>query len=112
MAVSAEQVDQEFDLTPVMELLKTRGRLAIKHTLGIGLRHATGDLLVKSCDEFLFYESIMGRELGGAALDGAQARELLARALRALQQQGALPVFASRLKQTMVALDSTFNEAF
>ena len=30
MAVSAEQVDQEFDLTPVMELLKTRGRLAIK----------------------------------------------------------------------------------
>src|SRR5919199_1430373 len=190
MAVSAEQVDQEFDLTPVMELLKTRGRLAIKraygdwaryrhfrtdlldhavdlvqlyrfgsagknradirlaidamevvftrpgvdmfaivagdsdystlvnklreygkHTIGIGLRHATGDLLVKSCDEFLFYEALVGRELGGAALDGAQARELLTRALRALQQQGALPVFASKLKQTMVALDSTFKEA-
>jgi len=189
MAVSAEQVDQEFDLTPVMELLKTRGRLAIrraygdwaryrhfradlldhavdlvqlyrfgsagknradirlaidameivftrpavdmfaiiagdsdystlvaklreygKHTIGIGLRHATGDLLVKSCDEFMFYETLMGRELSGATLDGAQARELLARALRALQHQGALPVFASRLKQTMVALDSTFNE--
>ncbi|HEY7061318.1 MAG TPA: NYN domain-containing protein [Chloroflexota bacterium] len=191
MAVSAEQVDQEFDLNPVMELLKTRGRLSIKraygdwaryrhfrgdlldhavdliqlyrfgsagknradirlaidaievvftrpgvdmfaivagdsdystlvnklreygkHTMGIGLRHATGDLLVKSCDEFLFYEAIMGRELGGAALDGAQARELLARALRALHQQGALPVFASKLKQTMVALDSTFNEGY
>jgi uncharacterized protein (TIGR00288 family) len=190
MAVSAEQVDQEFDLAPVMELLKTRGRLAIKraygdwaryrhfradlldhavdlvqlyrfgsagknradirlaidamevvftrsnvdvfaivagdsdystlvnklreygkYTIGIGLRHATGDLLVKSCDEFLFYEALIGRELSGAALDGAQARELLIRALRALQQQGALPVFASRLKQTMVALDSTFNEA-
>ena len=190
MAVSAEQVEQEFDLTPVMELLKTRGRLVIKraygdwaryrhfrsdlldhavdlvqlyrfgsagknradirlaidamevvftrsgvdvfaimagdsdystlmnklreygkHTIGIGLRHATGDLLVKSCDEFMFYESLVGRELGGAALDGAQAREQLSRALRALQQQGALPVFASKLKQTMVALDSTFNEA-
>ena len=189
MAVSAEQVDQEFDLTPVMELLKTRGRLAIrraygdwaryrhfradlldhavdlvqlyrfgsagknradirlaidamevvftrpavdmfaiiagdsdystlvaklreygKHTLGIGLRHATGDLLVKSCDEFMFYETLVGRELG-AAFDGAQARELLARALRALQHQGALPVIATKLKQTMVALDSTFNEA-
>jgi uncharacterized protein (TIGR00288 family) len=188
MAVSAEQVDQEFDLTPVMELLKTRGRLAIrraygdwaryrhfradlldhavdlvqlyrfgsagknradirlaidamevvftrpavdmfaiiagdsdystlvaklreygKHTLGIGLRHATGDLLVKSCDEFMFYETLVGREIG-AALDGAQARELLARALRALQHQGALPVFGVKLKQTMVALDSTFNE--
>jgi len=190
MAVSAEQVEQEFDLTPVMELLKTRGRLVIKraygdwaryrhfradlldhavdlvqlyrfgsagknradirlaidamevvftrpsvdvfaimagdsdystlmnklreygkHTIGIGLRHATGDLLVKSCDEFLFYESLVGRELGGAALDNAQARELLSRALRALQQQGALPVFASKLKQTLVAFDSTFNEA-
>ncbi|HLH26999.1 MAG TPA: NYN domain-containing protein [Chloroflexota bacterium] len=190
MAVSAEQVDQEFDLTPVMELLKTRGRLAIrraygdwaryrhfradlldhavdlvqlyrfgsagknradirlaidamevvftrpavdmfaiiagdsdystlvaklreygKYTIGIGLRHATGDLLVKSCDEFLFYETLVGRELGGAALDGAQARELLARALRALQHQGALPVYAAKLKQTMLALDSTFSEA-
>jgi uncharacterized protein (TIGR00288 family) len=189
MAVSAEQVDQEFDLSPVMELLKTRGRLAIrraygdwaryrhfradlldhavdlvqlyrfgsagknradirlaidamevvftrpavdmfaiiagdsdystlvaklreygKHTLGIGLRHATGDLLVKSCDEFMFYEALVGREIS-AALDGTQARELLARALRALQHQGALPVFAPKLKQTMVALDSTFNEA-
>ncbi len=190
MAVSAEQVEQEFDLTPVMELLKTRGRLVIKraygdwaryrhfradlldhavdlvqlyrfgsagknradirlaidamevvftrptvdvfaimagdsdystlmnklreygkHTIGIGLRHATGDLLVKSCDEFLFYENLIGRELGGAALDNAQARELLSRALRALHQQGALPVLASKLRQTMVAFDSTFNEA-
>ena len=34
MAVSAEQVDQEFDLTPVMELLKTRGRLSIKRAYG------------------------------------------------------------------------------
>src|ERR671926_309072 len=34
-----------------------------KHTLGIGLRHATGDLLVKSCDEFIFYETLVGREL-------------------------------------------------
>jgi uncharacterized protein (TIGR00288 family) len=190
MAVSAEQVDQEFDLTPVMELLKTRGRLAIrraygdwaryrhfradlldhavdlvqlyrfgsagknradirlaidamevvftrpavdmfaiiagdsdystlvaklreygKHTIGIGLRHATGDLLVKSCDEFMFYETLMGRDMAGVGLDGAQARELLARALRALQHQGALPILASKLKQTMIALDSTFNEA-
>ena len=189
MAVSAEQVDQEFDLTPVMELLKTRGRLAIKraygdwaryrhfradlldhavdlvqlyrfgsagknradirlaidamevlftrpgvdwfaviagdsdystlmnklreygkYTIGIGLRHATGDLLVKSCDEFVFYESLVGRELGGVALDSGQARELLARALRAIQHQGALPVSGPRLRETMVAFDSTFNE--
>lgn len=189
MAVSAEQVEQEFDLTPIMELLKTRGRLVIKraygdwaryrhfradlldhaidlvqlyrfgsagknradirlaidamevvytrqrvdtfavvagdsdystlmnklreygkYTIGIGLRHATGDLLVKSCDEFIFYETLVGRELG-AALDNEQARELLLRALRALQQQGALPVFASKLKQTMLALDPTFSEA-
>ncbi|MBX5493183.1 MAG: NYN domain-containing protein [Chloroflexi bacterium] len=188
MAVSAEQVEQEFDLTPVMELLKTRGRLVIKraygdwaryrhfradlldhaidlvqlyrfgsagknradirlaidamevvytrervdtfavvagdsdystlmnklreygkYTIGIGLRHATGDLLVKSCDEFIFYETLVGRELG-AALDNEQARELLQRALRALQQQGALPVFASKLKQTMLSLDPTFSE--
>ena len=52
-----------------------------KYTIGIGLQHATGDLLLKSCDEFIFYESLLGRELSGGALDGTQARELLTHAL-------------------------------
>jgi hypothetical protein len=82
-----------------------------KYTIGIGLQHATGDLLLKSCDEFIFYESLLGRDLSGGALDGAQARELLTHALGILQQQGGLPVMLSRLKQTMVALDPAFNEA-
>src|SRR5215213_4507187 len=52
MAVSAEQVEQEFDLTPVMELLKTRGRLVIKRAYGdwARYRHFRADLLDHAVD--------------------------------------------------------------
>jgi len=95
------------DYSTLMNKLREYG----KYTIGIGLRHATGDLLVKSCDEFMFYESLVGRELGGVALDAPQARELLVRALHALRHQGALPISTAKLKQTMLALDPAFNEA-
>jgi len=85
-----------------------------KYTLGIGPRNITHRLLVKSCDEFIYLETLLGETASvteQAATDLETARTLLVKALQAHGQRGDVPVLASRLKQTMLSLDSTFNEA-
>jgi len=85
-----------------------------KYTLGIGPRNITHRLLVKSCDEFIYLETLLGETASvteQAATDLEMARILLVKALQAHGQRGDVPVLASRLKQTMLSLDSTFNEA-
>lgn len=82
-----------------------------KYTIGIGLRKSTSDLLVKSCDEFIFYETLLGSPDLAREFDRSEAQDLLIRALKAFEQKGEIPINASKLKQTMVALDPSFNEA-
>ncbi|RME83984.1 MAG: NYN domain-containing protein [Caldilineae bacterium] len=85
-----------------------------KYTVGIGPRNITHRLLVKSCDEFIYLETLLGEETGvgeQAGSDTEVARKLLLKALQAHGQRGEIPVAAARLKQTMLSMDSTFNEA-
>lgn len=96
------------------------GELAIKlreygqYVLGIGPRDRTHTLLVKSCDEFIYLETILALDVDQVADDTESAQEnaqtLLKRALEAHGKRGELPVQATRLKQTMLSMDSTFNE--
>lgn len=84
-----------------------------KYTLGIGPRNITHRLLVKSCDEFVYLETLLGEApVVGEHTTSEQeaARMLLIKALQAHGQRGEVPVLASRLKQTMLAMDPTFNE--
>ena len=85
-----------------------------KYTLGIGPRQITHRLLVKSCDEFIYLETLLdesGMVSEQAAMDLEAGRTLLRKALRALGQRGETPVEAARLRQTMISMDPTFNEA-
>lgn len=85
-----------------------------KYTLGIGPRNITHRLLVKSCDEFVYLETLIG-EVGEVTdqtgTDQVAARNLLAKAIQAHGQRGEVPVHAAKVKQTMLSMDSTFNEA-
>ncbi len=85
-----------------------------KYTLGIGPRKITHRLLVKSCDEFVYLENLIG-EVGEVTdqtgTDQVAARSLLAKAIQAHGQRGEVPVPAAKVKQTMLSMDSTFNEA-
>ena len=85
-----------------------------KYTLGIGPRNITHRLLVKSCDEFVYLETLLG-EAGEVTdqtgTDHEAARSLLAKAIQAHGQRGEVPILASKVKQTMLSMDSTFNEA-
>jgi uncharacterized protein (TIGR00288 family) len=97
------------DFTELIHKLRDYG----KYTIGIGLRSATSDLLRRACDEFIFYETLVSEELDDMAdeLQLPDPRELLRRSVCVAEEKGETPVFAGRLKQIMLGLDSTFNEA-
>ena len=69
---------------------------------------------MKSCDEFVYLETLLG-EAGEVTdqtgTDHEAARSLLAKAIQAHGQRGEVPILASKVKQTMLSMDSTFNEA-
>ncbi len=103
-------VSGDSDFSPLVARLREYGC----YTLGIGPRSITHDLLVRSCDEFVYLETIMGEtssENGASIGELEQARATLLKALQAHGQRGELPVLAARLKQTMLLMDSAFNEA-
>jgi uncharacterized protein (TIGR00288 family) len=102
-------ISGDSDFTELIHKLRDHG----KYTIGIGLRAATSDLLRRACDEFIFYETLVSEELDDISdeLRLPEARELLRRALGVAEQKGEVPVFAGRLKQIMLGLDPSFNEA-
>ena len=102
-------ISGDSDFTELIHKLRDHG----KYTIGIGLRSATSDLLRRACDEFIFYETLVIEEAVDISdeLRLPDARELLRRALSAAEQKGELPIFAGRLKQIILNLDSSFSEA-
>ena len=75
-------VSGDSDFGPLMTKLREYGR----YTIGIGPRNLTPELLVRSCDEFVYLETVLGEppeadEQSGPERD--QARNLLCRALQA-----------------------------
>lgn len=103
-------VSGDSDFSPLAAKLREYGR----YTIGIGPRSITHNLLVRSCDEFIYLETALG-EAGDveerSCAEIEQARNLLEKALKAHGQRGDLPVLATRLKQTMLLMDPAFNEA-
>jgi uncharacterized LabA/DUF88 family protein len=102
-------VSGDSDFGPLVVKLREYGR----YTVGIGPRSISPDLLVRSCDEFIYMETVLGEPAQAedqANFEREAARNLLVRALQAHGQRGDLPILATRLKQTMVLMDPAFNE--
>jgi uncharacterized LabA/DUF88 family protein len=103
-------VSGDSDFGPLVMKLREYGR----YTIGVGPRTISPDLLVRSCHEFIYLETALGEP---AELDEQTSREreaarnLLLKALQSHGQRGELPIMATRLKQTMLLMDPTFNEA-
>ncbi|MBN1145699.1 MAG: NYN domain-containing protein [Anaerolineales bacterium] len=103
-------VSGDSDFSPLVAKLREYGH----YTIGIGPRSVTHDLLVRSCDEFIYMETALGETLDlddQSCIEIEQARSLLCKALQAHGQRGEAPVLATRLKQTMLLLNPAFNEA-
>ncbi len=103
-------VSGDSDFSPLAGKLREYGR----YIIGVGPRSITHDLLVRSCDEFIYMETALGEPAASddqSCVEIEEARSLLSKALAAHGQRGDLPIMATRLKQTMLLMDPAFNEA-
>src|SRR5690606_167943 len=95
------------DFSAVARKLREYG----KQVVGIGLRDATSDVLVRSCDEFIIYDTLVDGEETTTTYDIEQARQLL---LTVIQQLGSrskeTAISAQTVRQEIMALDPDFDE--
>ena len=100
-------VTGDSDFSAVARKLRAYG----KQVVGVGLRQSTSEVLVKACDQFVLYDTLVGPETRTATHRLERARLLLLGAMRTLLPQiGGDVVNGSQLKMMMVKMDSTFSE--
>ena len=105
------------DFTPLVLKLRELD----KRVIGVGVEGSTSELLPGACDEFLFYESLLGpgtakksrpgRKKGDVEeSDTAQLSRLVTTTLSGLQRSSNAPVRSSTIKRAVLRKDPTFTE--
>jgi uncharacterized protein (TIGR00288 family) len=104
------------DFTPLVLKLRELNRRVI----GVGVEGSTSELLPGACDEFLFYERLLGAGTGKEAVrrerPEAKGSDLAALARRVTKTLGGLqqsmngPVLSSMLKRAVLRKDPAFSE--
>lgn len=100
-------VTGDSDYSAVARKLRGYGKTVI----GIGQRDATSEMLVKACDRFTLYDTLVEPATRTVTFGRQRARQVLLEALRGLG--AASPderVYASALKNAILDRDPTFNE--
>lgn len=100
------------DFTPLVNKLRENN----KRVLGMGVKNSTSNLLVDSCDQFIFYEDLKRSKreprYKGEDKKTAELFELLTGAVQALQRQDRDIIWSSLLKQTMSRIKPTFDQEY
>lgn len=115
------------DFTPLVLKLRELN----KQVIGVGVEGSTSQLLPGACDEFLFYERLLGpgtsrstpRRRGrkpvenngdngddGSESDLAEAARIVSTTLSGLQRSSGGPVLSSMIKRVVLRKDPTFSE--
>lgn len=108
------------DFTPLVNRLRSMN----KRVIGCGTRGSTSRLLIASCDEFIFYESLRKKREEpervlrdkeapveeGLTLPKSKAFTLLVETLAGLQKDDPKPVLAGLVKQSMQRKSPAFDE--
>jgi uncharacterized LabA/DUF88 family protein len=100
--------------------LAVKAREEGKRVIGVGVERATNRFWARSCDEFKFYKTLLGKALEPsdelmselkAGSDRQEARDLLVRAMRRLTSaRGEDWVVSAAVRPMMTRLDPTFDE--
>ena len=103
------------DFSPLVSKLKENN----KNVIGLGVKNSTSNLLIETCDEFIFYEDIvrvrerprpgLGRNLPVKLQD---CFGLLSDAVLALQRENKEILWGSMVKETMKRKKPSFNEGY
>lgn len=95
------------DFSAVARKLRSYG----KKVIGIGLRGATSEVLVNTCDQFLIYDTIVEPKTRTQSYSLEQARQLLLDSMIELNRQYPdREILAASLKYLMLQKDPTFSE--
>ena len=95
------------DFSAVARKLRSYG----KRVIGVGLRQATSEVLVKACDQFLIYDTIVEPVTRTQSYSLEQARQLLLSTLsEMIRETDGEPVLAAALKHRMLQKDPTFSQ--
>jgi uncharacterized protein (TIGR00288 family) len=100
------------DFSPLVAKLKENGR----HVIGLGMRDSTSPLLSSGCDEFIYYEDLVGSSRGRGSGSSRAPKEteadfqLLVDTVRALERETSGVIQASLVKDTMKRKRPTFSE--
>ena len=82
-----------------------------KRVIGIGLRQATSEVLVKACDQFLIYDAIVEPDTRTQSYSLEQARQLLrSTMIEMVRATESTTVLAAALKHQMLQRDPTFSQ--
>lgn len=98
------------DLTPLVQKLRELDRQVI----GVGVRDSTSNLLPPACDEFMFYDNLVGDTIdaaGGESEAAEDAEVNLVLSTLAGLTASAGTVRSSALKRAVLRKDPTFAEA-
>ncbi len=97
------------DLTPLVQKLRELDRQVI----GVGVKDSTSSLLPPACDEFMFYDSLVGDspETNGAAEPAEDTAINLVLSTLAGLTSSSGAVRSSALKRAVLRKDPTFSEA-
>jgi uncharacterized protein (TIGR00288 family) len=120
------------DFSPLVSKLRENAKTVI----GVGVKNSTSDLFINNCDEFIYYDDLVRKELSKArrrtaaaarapaAAENApgqstgpdlnDALELIVDTLEALTEErgGSEPIWGSMIKQAIKRRQPGFNERF
>ncbi len=109
-------VSGDSDFSPLVSKLREND----KYIVGVGVKNSTSDLLVESCDEFIYYDDIVRVQQGSSStkrLRGATDKEKEAfsrvlNAIEALVRQDREIIWSSMVKQAIKRKYPQFNEQY
>jgi uncharacterized protein (TIGR00288 family) len=106
-------VSGDSDFSPLVGKLREND----KYVIGLGVKNSTSELLVSSCDEFVFYEDLIRSVHEAPPLVGLPKKQkecfaLLADSIKALMRDGKDVLWGSMIKQAMQRKRPEFNEEY
>ncbi|HUG93311.1 MAG TPA: NYN domain-containing protein [Planctomycetaceae bacterium] len=110
-------VSGDSDFSPLVSKLKENN----KRVIGCGVKQSTSDLLIASCDEFIYYDDLVraAKQAAPARKKGARKpddkkQEATDRLLEVIQslEQDYEPLWGSMVKQAIRRVNPGFNEGY
>lgn len=108
-------VSGDSDFSPLVAKLKENG----KHVIGLAIKESSSELLITSCDEFIYYEDLERPALLHPPPVGSdvpqkkqEAFKLLLESIDALMRENKPILYSSMVKDTMKRKRPSFNESY